>query len=88
MQRLYLDDDKQQMSLSPQQLKSTPILLEHCHDDDIISIQSGLLLRDFIGTLGLSVEFHEYENGGHWINEPQGAADFVIFLRKGINGYA
>lgn len=84
MQRLYLGDDKQQTSLSPQQLLSTPILLEHCQDDDIIRIQSGLLLRDFIGNLGLSVDFHEYENGGHWFNEPQGVDDFVVFLRKAI----
>ncbi|KAL7904237.1 Alpha/Beta hydrolase protein [Trichoderma velutinum] len=86
MQRLYLGDDKpEQMSLSPQQLKSTSILLEHCHDDEIISVQSGLLLRDFIENLGLNVEFHEYESGGHWINEPQGVDDFVKFLREGIN---
>ncbi|KAL6692958.1 Alpha/Beta hydrolase protein [Trichoderma pleuroticola] len=84
MQRLYHGDDKQQMSLSPQQLKLTPILLEHCHDDDIISVQSGLLLRDFIDNLGLNIVFHEYESGGHWFNEPQGVDDFVMFLRKGI----
>ncbi|KAL7957560.1 Alpha/Beta hydrolase protein [Trichoderma compactum] len=84
MQRLYLGDDTQQMSLSPQQLKSTPILLEHCRDDDIISVQSGLLLRDFIDNLGLSVVFHEYESGGHWFNELQGMDDFVVFLRKDI----
>ncbi|PNP56723.1 hypothetical protein THARTR1_03419 [Trichoderma harzianum] len=84
MQRLYLGDDKQQMSLSPQQIESTPILLEHCHDDDIISVQSGILLRDFIDNLGLSIVFHEYESGGHWFNEPQGVDDFVMFLGKGI----
>ncbi|KAM6478545.1 Alpha/Beta hydrolase protein [Trichoderma sp. SZMC 28011] len=84
MQRLYLGDDRQQMSLSPQQLISTPILLEHCRDDDIISVQSGLLLRNFIDNLGLSVDFHEYESGGHWFNEPQGVDDFVVFLRKAI----
>lgn len=84
MQRLYLGDDKQQMSLPSQHLKSTPVLLEHCQDDEIISVQSGLLLRDFIDNLGLSVVFHEYETGGHWFNEPQGVDDFVMFLRKGI----
>ncbi|PKK54971.1 hypothetical protein CI102_238 [Trichoderma harzianum] len=84
MQRLYLGDDRQQMFLSPQQLMSTPILLEHCQDDDIIRVQSGLLLRDFIDNLGLSVVFHAYESGGHWFNEPQGVDDFVVFLRKGI----
>ncbi|KAK4076769.1 uncharacterized protein Triagg1_4372 [Trichoderma aggressivum f. europaeum] len=85
MQRLYLGDDTQQMSFSSQQLKSTPILLEHCRDDDIISVQSGLLLRDFIENLGLSVVvFYEYESGGHWFNEPQGVDDFVVFLRRDI----
>lgn len=84
MQRLYLGDDKQQMSSSPQQLISTPILLEHCQNDDIIRVQSGLLLRNFIDNLGLSVDFHEYESGGHWFNEPFGVDDFVVFLRKAI----
>ncbi|KAL7788313.1 Alpha/Beta hydrolase protein [Trichoderma ceciliae] len=85
MQRLYLGvESKQQISLLPEQLKSTPILLQHCHDDDIISVQSGLLLRNFIGRLGLSVTFYDYEDGGHWVNEPQGVDDFVDFLRKGF----
>ncbi|UKZ53154.1 hypothetical protein TrVGV298_006946 [Trichoderma virens] len=84
MQRLYLDGaTKQQTSLSLQQLTSTPILLEHCDDDEIINIQSGFLLRNFMAQLGLSVRFHNYEDGGHWINEPQGVDDFVDFFEAG-----
>ncbi|KAK0661592.1 hypothetical protein QBC41DRAFT_235826 [Cercophora samala] len=30
----------------------------------------------------LDVEWHEYDDGGHWINEPQGVDDFVAFLRR------
>ncbi|UKZ78987.1 hypothetical protein TrVFT333_006738 [Trichoderma virens FT-333] len=86
MQRLYLGrTTKQQTSLSPQQLTSTPVLFEHCDDDEVINIQSGFLLRNFMGQLGLSVRFHSYEDGGHWINEPQGVDDFVVFLRQGID---
>lgn len=85
MQRLYLgDSDKQQELLSPPQLASTPILLEHCRDDEVIFIQNGTRMRDFLGQLGLSIEWREYERQGHWINEPQGVDDFVHFLQTDI----
>ncbi|KAL7946922.1 Alpha/Beta hydrolase protein [Trichoderma barbatum] len=85
MQRLYLLDDKKRVTLSLQQVVSTPILLEHCDDDEIINVQSGWKMRDLLGQLGLSIEFHEYKDGGHWLNEPQGVDDFVEFIRKHIN---
>ncbi|KAM0250210.1 hypothetical protein ACHAQJ_008703 [Trichoderma viride] len=86
MRRLYLHgSSKQQEPLSPLQMVSTPILLEHCHDDEIINFQNGTRLRDSLGQLGLTgCEWHGYEDGGHWVNEPQGADDFVQFLRKYI----
>lgn len=78
MQRLYLGGSE----LSPLQMTSTPILLEHCHDDEVIGIKSGTRLRDFLSRLDLEVDWHEYQDGGHWFNEPQGVDDFVRFLRK------
>ncbi|KAH6603622.1 hypothetical protein Trco_008397 [Trichoderma cornu-damae] len=81
MQRLYLhNSNRQQEPSSPLQLISTPILLEHCHDDEVISIRNGTRMRDFLGQLGLSVEWHDYMDQGHWINEPQGVDDFVHFF--------
>ncbi|KAM0462071.1 hypothetical protein ACHAPV_002428 [Trichoderma viride] len=78
MQRLYLGRDE----LSPLQMTSTPILLEHCRDDEVIDIQSGTRLRDFLYQFDMEVEWNEYQDGGHWFNEPQGVDDFVRFLRK------
>lgn len=87
MKRLYLhDSDRQPELLLPLQITSTPILLEHCQDDGIVAIQNGMRLRDFLGQLGLSVEWHGYEDGGHWVNEPRGADEFVNFLRKHMDG--
>ncbi|TFB07578.1 Acyl-protein thioesterase 1 [Trichoderma ghanense] len=86
MQRLYVtDDDEQQESPSQAQLISTPILLEHCQDDEVVPIGNGARMRDLLGRLGISVEWHDYEDGGHWINEPQGVDYFVRFLRENLH---
>ncbi|KAK0705458.1 Alpha/Beta hydrolase protein [Lasiosphaeris hirsuta] len=78
MQRLY---GEQRSSPSPQ-LISTSILLEHSQDDSVVPIENGTRMRDILGQLGFSVEWHGYEDGGHWVNEPQGVDDFVNFLRR------
>jgi lysophospholipase-2 len=78
LQRLYLGRSE----ISPPQLASTPILLEHCQDDEVIDVQNGTRLRDFLNRLDMEVSWHEYQDGGHWFNEPQGVDDFVKFLRK------
>ncbi|KAL6870424.1 Phospholipase/carboxylesterase [Trichoderma novae-zelandiae] len=86
MQRLYANSDaEQQKKPSPVQLISTPILLEHCQDDEVVPMGNGERMRDLLGRLGLNVEWHEYEDGGHWINEPQGVDDFVRFLRDKLH---
>ncbi|KAK3369582.1 Alpha/Beta hydrolase protein [Lasiosphaeria ovina] len=85
MQRLYLGDAKngQEPSALAPQLRSIPILLEHSRDDPIISVENITGIRDTLGELGFrDVEWHEYDDGGHWINEPQGVDDFVNFLRR------
>lgn len=61
-----------------------PIFLGHSRDDTVISVRYGRALRDVLSRFPnqLEVEWHEYENGGHWLNEPQGVDDIVGFLRK------
>lgn len=61
-----------------------PILLGHSRDDSIISVSHGRTLRDTLGRFPdeLQVEWREYENGGHWLNEPQGVDDIVAFLKR------
>lgn len=78
MQRLYSGSDE----LSPLQVASSPILLEHCHDDEVIDIKGGIHMRDFLNQLNMAIEWREYKDGGHWFNEPQGVDDFVSFLRR------
>lgn len=60
---------------------STPVLLSHSSDDDVVPIQNGRALREILGQ-SQAVEWHEYEDGGHWINEPQGVDDIASFLRR------
>ncbi|KAI1798665.1 phospholipase/Carboxylesterase [Daldinia bambusicola] len=64
------------------------LFLGHCKDDAVIPIGEGQRLRDSfagVGRVGTVVEFHEYEDGGHWINEPQGVDDVVTFLRRNMS---
>jgi len=57
------------------------IMLQHSRDDDVIAMDNGVRLRDMLRGLGYNVEWHGYEDGGHWVNEPQGGDDFVACLR-------
>lgn len=59
----------------------TPVLLEHCSDDEVITSQYGEELRDGLEELGMSVEWRSYADGGHWINEPNGFEDVVRFVQ-------
>jgi predicted esterase len=60
------------------------IFLGHSRDDTVIAICHGRALRDSLRKFPdqMEVEWHEYEDGGHWLNEPQGVDDIVEFLRK------
>lgn len=59
---------------------STPFLLCHSVDDEIVPVRNGRALRDILQQ-SQEVEWHEYEDGGHWVNEPQGVDDIVCFIR-------
>ncbi|KAK6206392.1 short-chain dehydrogenase [Colletotrichum tabaci] len=64
-------------------MKATSIFLGHSIDDDVVPIQNGRVLRDALLNIDQSnIEWHEYENGGHWITEPEGVDDLVRFLRR------
>ena len=60
----------------------TPVFLAHCQDDDVIAIGYGKELRDSLQLRGMSVEWNDYEEGGHWMNEPQGVDELTVFLRR------
>lgn len=59
----------------------TPAFLSHSKDDDVVPIENGKELRETLQLLGLQVVWEEYEDGGHWVNEPQGMDDIAAFLR-------
>lgn len=60
---------------------STPFFLGHAVDDEVVPVRQGMLLRDILGQ-SHQVEWHLYDDGGHWVNEPQGVDDIVRFLRR------
>ncbi|ETS75280.1 hypothetical protein PFICI_12224 [Pestalotiopsis fici W106-1] len=62
-----------------------PVFLGHSRDDNVVPIDNGLALRDFLSEREFAVEWHEYSNGGHWINEPRGVEDVVGFLQSNGN---
>ena len=61
----------------------TPILLTHSKDDNVVPIANGRELRDTLSAIpgGFSITWKEYEDGGHWINEPRGVDDIVSFIQ-------
>lgn len=63
-------------------LVNTPMLLEHCADDQTVQLGSGKQLRDTLRSFGANVEWREYPEGGHWFKSPEGLQDLKIFLEK------
>lgn len=66
--------------------KETPVLLCHSQDDEVIDVRFGRELKDTLVAMGMAVEWKEYPDGGHWVNEPLGVDDIVSFLKA--NGFA
>lgn len=65
----------------PRALRETPIFLAHATDDEVVPIGNGKRMKDLLLRLGFGVEWHEYEDGGHWVHEPQGVDDILGFVR-------
>jgi predicted esterase len=59
----------------------TPVLLEHARDDPVVAFKYGEEMRDRLEELGMRVEWRGFEEGAHWINEPDGVDHIVRFLR-------
>jgi lysophospholipase-2 len=70
-----------QVASAAERLRSIPVLLEHCRDDEVITVGNGQHLQGWLQSLGFNVQWREYADGGHWVNEPQGVDDLVGFLR-------
>lgn len=64
-------------------LMSTPIFMGHAQDDAVVPVENGRRMRGILtDRIRLSVFWHEYPEGGHWVNEPQGVDDMVRFITK------
>ncbi|KAI1814530.1 lysophospholipase II [Poronia punctata] len=61
--------------------RSTPVFLGHSIDDEVVPIKNGRDLRDTFQSRRFQVEWREYEDGGHWVNEPRGVDDIARFIR-------
>ncbi|KIW78643.1 hypothetical protein Z517_08481 [Fonsecaea pedrosoi CBS 271.37] len=78
VQRIYFGQQSPEPS-SPS-LRSTPIFLGHSIDDDTVPIKNGRRMWDvLVHSLGLKTQLHEYADGGHWVNDPQGVDDIMEF---------
>jgi lysophospholipase II len=60
----------------------TPVFLSHSRDDDVVPIANGKTLSMTLEKLGMVVSWKQYEDGGHWVNEPQGVDDIVLFIHS------
>ncbi|TKA28348.1 hypothetical protein B0A50_03815 [Salinomyces thailandicus] len=60
----------------------TPVFLAHCRDDETIDVKYGKAMMAQLKDAAMAVTWRSYEDGGHWINEPQGIDDLVEFLTK------
>jgi len=41
-------------------------------------------MRHILGQIGFGREWHDYDDGGHWVNEPQGVDYLVRFLKTAM----
>lgn len=60
----------------------TPVLLQHCRDDEVVPICNGERLRDKLEEWGMRVQWRDFEKGGHWLQEPEGMHEVVEFMLK------
>ena len=58
------------------------LLLAHCADDPLVTVQNGRRLRDTLLGFGAQVEWKEYPSGGHWSNSPEVMDDVARFLKR------
>jgi lysophospholipase-2 len=64
-----------------QNISNMPVLLQHCEDDGVVPIANGKEMRAYLEEMGKDVQWQQFEEGGHWVNEPEGVDGIVKFLR-------
>lgn len=82
LQALYCSKNPLKTALSSR-LKATPILLGHALDDAVVPLENAQRMKNALSLLEFKkVDWHVYEDGGHWINEPQGVDDIIAFIKE------
>ena len=69
-------------------LKSVPVLLQHCVEDDVVPVENGECLKEVLVGLGMGVEWQCFKAGGelaHWVKEPEGVDGIVRFVEMIID---
>ncbi|CAO2649392.1 Nn.00g067770.m01.CDS01 [Neocucurbitaria sp. VM-36] len=61
---------------------ATPVLLQHCQDDGVVPVVNGKDLAESLERMGMQVRWELFENGGHWLNEPNGVDGIVRFVEE------
>ncbi|PSK33969.1 Acyl-protein thioesterase 1 [Elsinoe australis] len=64
--------------------ESCPVFLAHCEDDEVVPSSNGERMKAIFEQLGAEVEWRQYADGGHWLNEPQGVDDLMAFVKKAL----
>ncbi|KAI1171547.1 phospholipase/carboxylesterase family protein [Nemania sp. FL0916] len=68
--------------------RNTPVFMAHCADDPTILMPEAERVRDSLTGYGMTVTWHKYQSGGHWINSPKGICDLVKFFEaQGVKNY-
>ncbi len=68
------------------EVMKVPVLLQHCADDFVVPVENGRDMKEWLEGKGMSVKWEEFEEGGHWLNEPRGMDGVVKFMRDVMNG--
>lgn len=61
---------------------STQTFLSHNKDDNIVPFKNGERLCRRLRDLSMTVTWKGYEDGGHWVNEPEGLDDLDEFIKE------
>ncbi|KAK0623695.1 Alpha/Beta hydrolase protein [Immersiella caudata] len=65
-----------------QAVLNTPVHWQHCIDDPLVKIEYGRQLRDTFLAFGAKVDSKEHEEGGHWIQTPEGTELAASWLKE------
>ena len=63
----------------------TPAFLGHSQNDDVVDVILGRSIRNSLKSMGTTVTYCEYAEGGHWFKEPEGVDDMIEFLRESLD---